>query len=156
MVPDRHRPPGPRRRARLRPARTPPPRQAAQTRTARSDRAARTTGPPGTASTGFTLTRTGPGPPGGYGTWRFTTGVPGQRAWILEIHPIPAGDCDHRYQAHGHDPGARLRHLTQIRHATCTGPMCGRPSTRADFEHNIPYEQGRPDVPCNGGPEVPA
>ncbi len=114
------------------------------------------THPPGTVSTGFTLTRTGPGPPGGYGTWRFTTGVPGQRAWILEIHPLPAGNCDHRYQAKGHDPGAKLRHLTQIRHATCTGPMCGRPSTRADFEHNIPYENGGRTCLCNGGPEVPA
>ncbi len=108
------------------------------------------TGPPGTTSTGFTLTRIGSGPPGGYGTWRFTTGVPGQPAWILDIHPIPAGECDHRYQASGHDPGAKLRHLTQIRHATCTAPMCGRPSTRADFEHNIPHEAGGRTCLCNG------
>jgi hypothetical protein len=111
------------------------------------------TRPPGTTSTGFTLTRTGPGPPGGYGTWRFTTGIPGQRAWIIEIHPIPAGPCDHRYQAKGHDPGVKLRHLTQIRHATCTAPMCGRPSDRADFEHNIPYEAGGRTCLCNGGPK---
>jgi hypothetical protein len=111
------------------------------------------TDPPGTTSTGFTLTPAGPGPPGGYGTWRFTTGVPGQRAWIIDIHPIPAGDCDHRYQANGHDPGTKLRHLTQIRHATCTAPMCQRPSTRADFEHNIPYEAGGRTCLCNGGPK---
>ncbi len=109
--------------------------------------------PPGATSTGFTLTPAGPGPPGGYGTWRFTTGVPGQRAWTIDIHPIPAGDCDHRYQASGHDPGARLRHLTQIRHATCTAPMCGRPSTRADFEHNIPHQAGGRTCLCNGGPK---
>jgi hypothetical protein len=106
-----------------------------------------------TISTGFTLTLAGPGPPGGYGTWRFTTGVPGQRAWIIEIHPIPAGACDHRYQAKGHDPGVKLRHLTQIRHATCTAPMCRRPSGRADFEHNIPYEAGGRTCLCNGGPK---
>jgi hypothetical protein len=111
------------------------------------------TGPPGTTSTGFTLTPAGPGPPGGYGTWRFTTGVPGQRAWIIDIHPIPAGDCDHRYQATGHDPGVKLRHLTQIRHATCTAPMCRRPSGRADFEHNTPYEAGGRTCLCNGGPK---
>jgi hypothetical protein len=111
------------------------------------------TGPPSTTSSGFTLTPAGPGPPGGYGTWRFTTGVPGQRAWIIDIHPIPAGPCDHRYQANGHDPGTKLRHLTQIRHATCTAPMCGRPSTRADFEHNIPYETGGRTCLCNGGPK---
>jgi hypothetical protein len=111
------------------------------------------THPPGTASTGFTLTRIGPGPPGGYGRWRFTTGVPGQLAWILDIHPIPTGPCDHRYQAHRHDPGTRLRHLTQIRHATCTAPMCGCPASRADFEHNIPYDKGGRTCLCNGGPK---
>ncbi len=111
-------------------------------------------GPPGgTGPPGFTLTRTGPGPPSGYGTWRFTTGIPGQRPWILTIDPIPAGDCDHRYQASGHDPGVKLRHLTQIRHATCTAPMCERPSSRADFEHNIPYEQGGRTCLCNTDPK---
>jgi len=109
--------------------------------------------PGGTDPPGFTLTRIGAGPPGGYGTWRFTTGIPGQRAWIFTIDPIPAGDCDHRYQASGHDPGVRLRHLTTIRHATCTGPMCERPSGRADFEHNIPYEQGGRTCLCNTGPK---
>jgi len=102
---------------------------------------------------GFTFTRLGPGPPGGYGTWRFTTGVPGQRAWIIDIDPIPAGDCDHRYQASGHDPGVKLRHLTRIRHATCTGPMCECPSGRADFEHNIPYDKGGRTCLCNTGPK---
>ncbi len=108
---------------------------------------------PGTTATGFTFTPLGPGPPGGYGTWRFTTGIPGQRAWILTIDPIPGGDCDHRYQAPGHDPGTKLRHLTQIRHATCTAPMCERPSGRADFEHNIPYEQGGRTCLCNTDPK---
>ena len=111
------------------------------------------TGPPATTPTGFTLTPAGPGPPGGYGAWRFTTGVPGQRAWIIDIDPIPVGDCDHRYQAPGHDPGVKLRHLTQIRHATCTAPMCGRPSGHADFEHNTPYDQGGRTCLCNGGPK---
>jgi hypothetical protein len=82
----------------------------------------RSQAPPGPDPPGFALTRTGPGPPGGYGTWRFTTGLPGQQAWIFTIDPIPTGDCDHRYAAAGHDPGVKLRHLTQIRHATCTGP----------------------------------
>jgi hypothetical protein len=109
--------------------------------------------PGGTDPPGFTITQIGPGPPGGYGTWRFITGIPGQRAWILTIDPIPAGDCDHRYQAKGHDPGTKLRHLTQIRHATCTGPMCEHPSARADFEHNTPYEQGGRTCLCNTGPK---
>jgi len=109
--------------------------------------------PPGPDPPGFTVTRAGPGPPGGYDTWRFTTGIPGQRAWIFTIDPIPAGHCDHRYQAKRHDPGVKLRHLTQIRHATCTGPMCERPSGYADFEHNIPYEKGGRTCLCNTGPK---
>jgi hypothetical protein len=99
------------------------------------------------------LTRTGePGPPGGYGTWRFSTGVAGQRDMLTALGPIPAGDCDHRHQAKGHDPGVMLRHLAQVRHATCTGPGCRRPADRCDFEHNIPYEAGGRTCLCNGNP----
>ena len=104
--------------------------------------------PPG--SPGFTFTPAGqPGPPGGYGTWRFTTG---QQDLLIEIGPIPTGDCDHRWQARGHDPGVMLRHLTEVRHATCTGPGCRRPAGRCDFEHNIPYEAGGRSCLCNGNP----
>jgi Domain of unknown function (DUF222) len=108
--------------------------------------------PPGGPS--FTLTPTDePGPPGGYGTWRFSTGIPGQPDMLIKIGPIPAGDCDHRHQATGHDPGVLLRHLTQVRHATCTGPGCQRPATRADFEHNTPYEAGGRTCLCNANPK---
>jgi hypothetical protein len=108
--------------------------------------------PPGPAR--FTLTPVGqPGPPGGYGTWRFSTGIPGQRDLLIDIGPIPAGDCDHRHQAKGHDPGVMLRHLSQVRHATCTGPGCRRPSVRCDFEHNVPYEAGGRTCMCNGNPK---
>jgi uncharacterized protein DUF222 len=108
--------------------------------------------PPGRPS--FTFTPTGePGPPGGYGTWRFSTGIPGQPDMLIKLEPIPTDGCDHRHQAKGHDPGVMLRHLTQIRHATCTGPGCQRPATRADFEHNIPYEAGGRSCLCNGNPK---
>jgi len=93
-----------------------------------------------------------PGPPGGYGTWRLATGAGGQPDLILALEPIPTGECDHRHQARGHDPGILLRHLAQVRHATCTGPVCRRPSTRADFEHNTPYEAGGRTCLCNGNP----
>jgi hypothetical protein len=92
------------------------------------------------------------GPPGGYGTWRLATGAPGQPDLIVAIEPIPAGECDHRHEAPGHDPGVMLRHLAQVRHATCTGPACRRPSTRADFEHNTPYQAGGRTCLCNGNP----
>jgi hypothetical protein len=113
--------------------------------------------PPGRPDTGsspgFTFTATGDhGPPGGYGAWRLTTGLPGQRGMLLALDPIALDECDHRFQARGHDPGIKLRHLTQIRHATCTGPTCRRPAQQCDFEHNTPYEAGGRTCLCNGGP----
>ena len=105
--------------------------------------------PPGGPSFTFTPTNQ-PGPPGGYGIWRFTTGY---QDFVIDIGPLPAGDCDHRWQARGHDPGVMLRHLAEIRHATCTGPGCRRPARRCDFEHNIPYEAGGRTCLCNGNPK---
>ena len=99
----------------------------------------------------FTLTPADqPDLPGGYGTWRFTTG---QQDLLIKIGPIPTGECDHRWEARGHDPGVMLRHLAEIRHATCTGPGCRRPANRCDFEHNIPYEAGGRTCLCNGDPK---
>ncbi len=117
----------------------------------------RGTGPPGghdPPGPGFTFTPAdADGPPGGYGSWRFTTGIHGQPALLIAIDPIAIDECDHRFQAKGHDPGVKLRHLSQIRHAMCTGPMCRRPSVRSDFEHNTPYDQGGRSCLCNGGPK---
>jgi transcriptional regulator with XRE-family HTH domain len=111
-------------------------------------------GPDPPAGPSFNLTPTDrPGPPGGYGTWRFFTGIPGQRDLLIDIGPLPAGECDHRHEAKGHDPGVMLRHLTQVRHATCTGPGCRRPAVSCDFEHNIPYEAGGRTCLCNGDPK---
>ena len=76
----------------------------------------------------------------------------GQRDMLIALGPIPTGDCDHRYEAKGHDPGVMLRHLAQVRHAMCTGPGCRRPAERCDFEHNIPYEAGGRTCLCNGNP----
>jgi hypothetical protein len=114
--------------------------------------------PPARPGTGprpeFTFTGSGDhGPPGGYGAWRLSTGLPGRPDLLIALDPIATGTCDHRFQARGHDPGVKLRHLTQIRHATCTGPTCRRPSTQSDFEHNIPHEAGGRTCMCNGGPK---
>ena len=106
------------------------------------------------AGPGFTFTPAdADGPPGGYGSWRFSTSIRGQPALLIAIDPIAIDTCDHRFAAAGHDPGVKLRHLSQIRHACCTGPMCRRPSARADFEHNTPYDQGGRSCLCNGGPK---
>ena len=105
-------------------------------------------GPPG-----FSFTPNGAhGPPGGYGVWRLRTPGGGPDL-LVTLDPIATRECDHRFEARGHDPGVKLRHLTEVRHATCTGPGCRRPATQADFEHNTPYEAGGRTCMCNGGPK---
>jgi hypothetical protein len=106
--------------------------------------------PPGGA--GFCLTPASrDGPPGGYGTWRLR--VPGAGPDLtVAIETLDTRDCQHRHQARGHDPGARLRHLSQVRHATCTSPVCRRPARTCDFEHNVPFEAGGRTCLCNAGP----
>src|SRR5215472_7199207 len=107
--------------------------------------------PPGGAGFSFTPASRD-GPPGGYGTWRLRTPGGGPDL-IVAIDTLATHDCRHRYQARGHDPGVRLRHLSQIRHATCTSPVCRRPAGQCDFEHNTPYEAGGRTCLCNGGPK---
>jgi hypothetical protein len=103
---------------------------------------------------GFAFTATDqPGPPGGYGRWRLATGAPGAPGLIVTLAAVTTEPCDHRHQARGHDPGVMLRHLAQVRHATCTGPACRRPAARSDFEHNIAYEAGGRTCLCNGNPK---
>jgi Domain of unknown function (DUF222) len=114
--------------------------------------------PPGTAAgppgPGFSFTGTGDdGPPGSYGSWRLATGIPGHRDLLASLDPLATGTCDHRFAAAGHDPGVKLRHLANIRHDTCTSPICRRPAKQCDFEHNIPFEAGGRTCLCNGGPK---
>ena len=140
LVRDGDRRAGTRRRPRLRPARTPEPRQPRRAR-------------PAGRGAGFSFTPASrDGPPGGYGTWRLR--IPGAGPdLIVAIDTLDTRDCGHRYQARGHDPGVKLRHLSQIRHATCTSPICRRPAGQCDFEHNTPYEAGGRTCLCNGGPK---
>jgi Domain of unknown function (DUF222) len=108
-------------------------------------------GPPG--ETGFTFTPASrDGPPGGYGTWRLRTPRGGPDL-IITVDSLTTDSCDHRHQASGHDPGVRLRHLSQVRHATCTSPVCRRPAAQCDHEHNVPYEAGGRTCLCNTGPK---
>jgi hypothetical protein len=108
-------------------------------------------GPPGGGGFCFTPASRD-GPPGGYGSWRLR--VPGGGPdLIVAIDTLDTQDCEHRYQAQGHDPGVRLRHLSQVRHATCTSTVCRRPAAQCDFEHNTPYETGGRTCLCNGGPK---
>ena len=108
-------------------------------------------GPPGRAGFSFTPASRD-GPPGGYGTWRLRTPGSGPDL-IVAIDTLDTRDCEHWHEARGHDPGVRLRHLSQVRHATCTSPVCRRPARNCDFEHNTPYEAGGRTRLCNGGPQ---
>jgi hypothetical protein len=63
-----------------------------------------------------------------------------------------AGPCDHKYEAAGHDPGVKLKHLTSILNHYCTFPPCRRPHTNCDYEHSTPYEKGGRTCLCQGGP----
>jgi uncharacterized protein DUF222 len=108
-------------------------------------------GPPG--ETGFTFTPASrDGPTGGYGTWRLHTPGDGPDL-IVTIDPITTDPCDHRHETSRHDPGVKLRHLSQIRHAACTSPICRRPAAQCDHEHNTPYEAGGRTCLCNTGPK---
>ena len=108
-------------------------------------------GPPG--QTGFTFTPASrDGPPGGYGTWRLRTPGDGPDL-IITLESLTTDPCDHRHQASGHDPGVTLKHLIQVRHATCTSPVCRRPAAQCDVEHNTPYEAGGRTCRCNTGPK---
>src|SRR6266516_4802842 len=107
--------------------------------------------PPGEGGITFTLASRD-GTPGGYGTWRLTTPGDGPDL-ILTIDPITTEPCEHRFEAKGHDPGVKLRHLSHVRHATCTSPVCRRPAAQCDVEHNTPYEAGGRTCLCNTGPK---
>jgi len=106
-------------------------------------------GPPPAAASAFTLTpRQGPGPPGGFGSWLLT--LPGRSGeWVVDLHPVPTGQCGHQYQSPRHDPGSLLRHLVTVRDGKCGFPTCSRHATESDFEHAHPYDQGGRTCGCN-------
>ena len=132
---------------------------------------ARATGPPG----GWDLTPddTRTGPDGGYGSWILTvpgnpngskSGNPrgsehgttsgvtsGNRRYRLDLYPVPTHDCDHRFATDAYRPGAKLRHLVEIRDGECTFTGCSHPASRCDFDHAVPYDKGGPTDACNGG-----
>ncbi|HEY1321875.1 MAG TPA: hypothetical protein VGF32_16595, partial [Streptosporangiaceae bacterium] len=108
-------------------------------------------GPPGGTGFRFAPARRD-GPPGGHGTWILRTPGPGPDLRVT-LDPLSTQDCGHRFESRGHDPGVKLRHLAQVRHATCTSPVCRRPAAQCDFEHNTPYEAGGRTCLCNAGPK---
>ena len=102
---------------------------------------------------GFTFSPASPdGPTGGYGTWRLRTPGAGP-GLIITLESLATDPCDHRHESSGHDPGVRLKHLIQVRHATCTSPVlpAARRPVRRRPQH--PVRGRRTDLPCNAGPK---
>jgi hypothetical protein len=104
--------------------------------------------PPPVASA-FTFTaRDDPGPPGGFGSWLLTLpGRPGE--YLVDLHPVPTGECGHQYESGSHDPGALLRHLVTVRDGKCGFPTCSRHASESDFEHATPHDKGGRTCGCN-------
>jgi hypothetical protein len=105
--------------------------------------------PPPAAASAFTFTPgDDPGPPGGFGSWLLT--VPGRAGeYIVDLHPVPTGECGHQYESPGHDPRDLLRHLVTIRDGKCGFPTCSRHARESDFEHARPFDQGGKTCGCN-------
>jgi hypothetical protein len=125
-------------------------------RRSRKGKAPPGTGPSGTrpppetiAGGSFTITPSGePGPPGGFGRWLLT--LPGRVGqFVVDLHPVPTGDCDHQNEAVGHDPSDLLRHLIQIRDGKCGFPVCSRRAKETDLEHATPHHHGGRTCGCN-------
>jgi hypothetical protein len=70
---------------------------------------------------------------------------------VLDFEQLE-GECDHKHQAPGHDPGKLLRHLTAVLNQECTFGTCRTPERRADYEHARPWEDGGISCLCNCGP----
>jgi hypothetical protein len=86
---------------------------------------------------------------GGLGTWTLT--LPGGQQLTAQLHAIPVTTCDHSLQTARHDPTPLLRHLVEIRDATCTRPGCARPAARCDFEHATAFDKGGITCACQCG-----
>jgi hypothetical protein len=93
----------------------------------------------------------GTGPRAGPGPWAGAAGDPG---WIaaVPITPLQAGDCTHPRETPAYQPGRALRHIIEIRQATCSHPGCRRPATRCDLDHTIPHHLGGRTCECGLAP----
>jgi hypothetical protein len=105
-------------------------------------------GPPPVSSAFALAPRDAPGPSGGFGSWLLT--IPGTgRELTVDLHPVPNGQCEHRYESSRHDPGDLLRHLVSVRDGKCGFPACSRHASESDFEHATPFDKGGRTCGCN-------
>jgi hypothetical protein len=59
---------------------------------------------------------------------------------------------DHAWETPAYRPSDALRHLVNIRHATCVFPGCRRPAVQCDTDHTLAYEDGGKTCLCNLAP----
>jgi hypothetical protein len=74
------------------------------------------------------------------------------KAWIFRLTLLAGGDCDHAGETVAYRPSPGLRHLVEIRHATCTYPGCRQPAARCDADHTVAYHRGGRTCLCNLAP----
>ena len=70
----------------------------------------------------------------------------------MTVAPLTSDGCDHGWETPAYKPTAALRHLLEIRHATCVFPGCRRPATQCDKDHTIAYQSGGKTCWCNLAP----
>lgn len=75
-----------------------------------------------------------------------------ERTWIFRLTLLAGGDCDHAGETVAYRPSPGLRHLVEIRHATCTYPGCRQPATHCDADHTVAYQRGGRTCLCNLAP----
>jgi hypothetical protein len=73
-------------------------------------------------------------------------------SWTFTISLLEQGQCGHARQTAGYRPSPGLRHVIEIRRATCTFPGCARPATQCDEDHTVPYHLGGRTCECNLAP----
>jgi hypothetical protein len=79
------------------------------------------------------------------------TRAPG-KTWTFSLTLLAANSCDHAGATAAYRPSPGLRHLVDIRHATCAYPGCRRPAARCDADHTVAYHRGGRTCLCNLAP----
>ena len=74
------------------------------------------------------------------------------KTWTFRLTLLAGGNCDHARETAAYRPSPGLRHLVEIRHATCTYPGCRRPAMRCDADHTVAYHRGGRTCLCNLAP----
>jgi hypothetical protein len=66
--------------------------------------------------------------------------------------PLARGHCDHTRAEAAYRPSRALAHLVKVRNTRCTAPGCGRPASRCDLDHTLPWDQGGVTCECELAP----